>query len=740
MTETNETKNPAAASPSGAMESQRQRWIKYGGNVALVSLLAIVLGALVIYAAQSKKLDLRKDMTSVGLYSLKPRTVEVIKNNAQRIKITSLYTRAAPASAEGEDQPDAQASALMADRAGIVSDLLDEYHTRGSHIDVDAIDPVYNPGKIEDLIESVTRQYGGEVKKYDDFARALKDKYAALSQLAAPELEHIAKLPLNTITDQDLADVINLAIVSVREIPQRLMQSDTEVQKLLKQKPPNYKEISDSAHNNMTALSSILAEVIENFKSLKDNKTVPEPIRAYMADSIARYDTVKQSADALAKEAGGLGELKLDTLRDALKQRNSILIRGDKDWRIIPYEKVWEDERDIHSPVGEGKVRPRFAGEQMISAAILALNHPVKPKLAFVRAGGSPLAESAMPDFPPYMRGHPGGPFNAVADRLREDYNYEVLEKDITGAYAMQNQGRSAPEPSDEDIKDAVWVVFAGGGAGGENGPSLVGPKLHEHLLNGGSALIVASPQGEDLSLALKDFGVNAQSNVMCVHQQVAEGGKGDDWIETAKRVQYIFEVRDWGVSPVTSSLRSLAGAIVGTCAVSTVTPPPKGVHAWPIIPIPGAPGNPPCWGEAAFNSRGPWTFKKDSDVPPPLYGGVVADKEGAGRIVVIGSPMFFRGVAHEPLSGTVDFPDQDLLNQGHFVRRFPGNGELFMNSVFFLSRQDGMIALSPAAMDVNRLELSKDVQAFWRIGILLLGLPLLVVIAGIMVFLSRRG
>jgi len=96
--------------------------------------------------------------------------------------------------------------------------------------------------------------------------------------------------------------------------------------------------------------------------------------------------------------------------------------------------------------------------------------------------------------------------------------------------------------------------------------------------------------------------------------------------------------------------------------------------------------------------------------------------------------------VAHEPLSGTVDFPDQDLLNQGHFVRRFPGNGELFMNSVFFLSRQDGMIALSPAAMDVNRLELSKDVQAFWRIGILLLGLPLLVVIAGIMVFLSRRG
>jgi len=66
--------------PAYAPESREERWVKYGLNVGLVSLLVIILAALVIWAAQtsipfrgkSYSFRGRADMTSSGSYSLKP--------------------------------------------------------------------------------------------------------------------------------------------------------------------------------------------------------------------------------------------------------------------------------------------------------------------------------------------------------------------------------------------------------------------------------------------------------------------------------------------------------------------------------------------------------------------------------------------------------------------------------------------------------------------------------------------
>ena len=71
-------------------ESQKERWIKYGANVGLVSLIVIALAILVGYLAQ--KYDKRLDTTIGGLYSLKPQTVNIIKENTQKVKLVSLYS------------------------------------------------------------------------------------------------------------------------------------------------------------------------------------------------------------------------------------------------------------------------------------------------------------------------------------------------------------------------------------------------------------------------------------------------------------------------------------------------------------------------------------------------------------------------------------------------------------------------------------------------------------------------
>src|SRR5215208_273840 len=130
-----------AESPKPSMpESQKQRWVKYGANVALVSVVAILLAGLVTYLAQ--KTNRRIDTTASGAYSLKPQTINLIRDLKGKTKIVSLYQRPTPE----------QAAAEKMDFAQPVMDLLDEYRRKGKNIDVDAIDPVTNPSKVDDLI------------------------------------------------------------------------------------------------------------------------------------------------------------------------------------------------------------------------------------------------------------------------------------------------------------------------------------------------------------------------------------------------------------------------------------------------------------------------------------------------------------------------------------------------------------------------------------------------------------
>jgi hypothetical protein len=52
----------------------------------------------------------------------------------------------------------------------------------------------------------------------------------------------------------------------------------------------------------------------------------------------------------------------------------------------------------------------------------------------------------------------------------------------------------------------------------------------------------------------------------------------------------------------------------------------------------------------------------------------------------------------------------------------------------------DNLIALSPAAMDTSRIRpIPAGVLNFWRVGVLLIGLPLLSLVAGLGVYQWRR-
>jgi hypothetical protein len=108
---------------------------------------------------------------------------------------------------------------------------------------------------------------------------------------------------------------------------------------------------------------------------------------------------------------------------------------------------------------------------------------------------------------------------------------------------------------------------------------------------------------------------------------------------------------------------------------------------------------------------------------------GAASEKSGAGRLVVVGTPYF----AFNDLANIADADRPD-------VRRFPGNGEFFMDSISWLAHMDSMLAISPHALEIARItDMSPASLAFWRVGVLTAGLPALVILAGILTYVRRR-
>jgi hypothetical protein len=712
--------NPKKENP-GLPENQAQRWIKYGSNVALTVVLAIVLAVMLTWVAQ--RTSLRADTTRGGSLSLKPQTLQVLKQLKQHITLVSLYTHTLTDSDETN----------MAQR---VADLLDEYKRHNGNIDVKVIDPISEKDKLEDLHQEFITKYGSQIKSYKDYLTDWKAQYEQVRKLTNQEADVVR--PFASTAAAPTGDEDTPVSAFVRTItdalPQRLQDAKDAVDRELTRKHPDYKGAVTTARNQMETVSQLAGSIIEQAPKAQAIATLPAEFRKYLADSTPRYQQIKKMCDDMISRADKLGELKVDQLEQALNVDNPILVLGENEWRILSLRQVWQDDPDVKAMANGQKILPRFAGEQQITTAIYTLESPKKPKVCFVRPGGQPLTS---PGFPPFSQ---GGPLSIVADRLRE-YNFDVTEKDLSGQWAMQAQMQrmpSAPEPSDEEIKDAVWVVLDFANEQQQpTAPPAVAAKLAEHLKQGGSALVLVEPRGENLNDVLKDWGVKIHPEAIAVHEAVtiSEGAAAADPMEEAKGRPYIFDVRNYGDHLIAKPEQNLDSVFVPICPVDTMAAPGANVTA--LLPLSQAVGGLKTWGETdidALSRNEPPAYQPDKgDLPPPTFGGAAVEK-GNGRLVVFGSASFM-------FNRLVRFPDPNLLRRGMIVSRFPGNLELATNSIFWLAKLDPMIAISPTAMDVSRIsgDLSPGMLRFWRIGVLLVLLPGLVIAGGLGVYAARK-
>jgi hypothetical protein len=730
MADSTKTKNAA----DFRAEAQSERWLKYGGNVLLTAVVVVVLGVLIIYLAQRH--GARRDMTSSGMYSLKPATVKLIENLPQKFKIVGLFTKA---KSEQQERKVNDVTDTPEVRYQQVADLLQEYQQKSNgKITVEMIDPVTEPGKVDQLFNEVAAKYSNDVTKYKDVLAAYPKTVEQIGKLASDEIAAVDKLP--DAKDAKLRQLKRDVAVTMGLFPQFLEQLKVDVKKQLELKVPDYKGAVDAIKDRLENMNELADAVLKKFKTAKEDPATPKEYKDYIAAAEPRYDALKKTVNDLLDKTKSLGQLKqLDELRQ--NKSNSIAVMGEQDMKVLPATSIYKTPT-ARTMDADGKVKPQFAGEQQVSTALVTLSAKDKKKVAFIRAGGPP-ATLSLPMF------NYEGYYSDVADRLRE-YGIEVLEKDVSGqwqmqAMQMQMQGVPLPpEPGDDQLKDAVWVVIATPQDPRQmmQNPTAgqLGPKVNEHLRAGGSAMILFDPQADKMDF-LKEWGIDAKPEYLAVHEKVEpQGARSEDRTDDWQRQQPVFVVNEYGDHMITKPLRSLDTLLVPLVPINTVDA--KGVKVTKILPVPT---NPPAWGERDFDSLRQGKLVKfdpkpaegatEADLPPPLWGGAVAEKEGGkGRLVVIGCHTF-------ATNDYVNEPDTEVLRtQRRIVPRFPGSAELFLNSVFWLSKLDTMIAISPTALEVPRVAaISDGVRDFWRWGVLTFGLPALVLVAGAGVYLKRR-
>jgi hypothetical protein len=230
-------------------------------------------------------------------------------------------------------------------------------------------------------------------------------------------------------------------------------------------------------------------------------------------------------------------------------------------------------------------------------------------------------------------------------------------------------------------------------------------------------------------------------TDTVAVHAPVKSSGpageSGDLLDEAERRYPVVFLMRHYGDAALARPVESLDGLMLPLLIVQTHSVP--GYTTAPLLPVPDAP---PAWATRDLDkvmsgaSGGNWaelTGPGPNDLKQPLYAGAAIQSQSGGRLVVLGSLQF----ATDEL---LNEPDRELSRRGIFVSRFPGNAEIFQNAVFWASKMDTMLAISPNAMQVSRIRpMSAAALAAWHWGVLIGGLPALVLAAGVVTYLRRR-
>jgi len=779
------TEKPQPTRETGAEGGigQRRRWLVFGSNVAIMIALATALVVGVVYLATLGLTGrARSDWTASGRFSISPRSERLLDELDTLdidVRITNLYSHT----------PEIPGSQEQWRR---VQDLLEEYDVASGHVEVEDVNPAVDVGGVEELIHRLTQRYAGELRK----PKRLVERFKALHTDVRKHLDAEAKR-LNAAADAwkggpaEAVDTLRMVADVWRQLIMIGDVAAANIEDLSAQALPAYADALEQARAYLSQVRERFAAVPDALKRIEEqagDAKIPDAVKQLLAGAEEAYAPLRKHIEAFEKDAT-IDETELDRVRREINRGQTVLIEtyaprgviqtpvadadrvekaalpagaltvqpppeGDGQEVLTPpdaLEAVKKALQDAGIPVASAEIQPRpdkievvsfddvwvrnpsayenpgaperlFAGEQAISSTLLGMVHTRKPALLFVTAGGP-----AVTPMPNPMGGGTPAPYAEMAERLRranfivEDWNVQrdtelpVIEDAsriilVLVPPQQPNPQMPVPPPSPESYVPAVDMIRQGA-------PAIL-------LLQPTTMFQQPAPYADLCSL----FGVDAQLNAVAVHSVPAGGGD---------RRQAIPDLllTDYANHEITLPINGLPLLLYrGGSPLVIEKELPDGVTAKPLIEMPASPD---YWADTvpfeAMQGRATRDDAEDLAGPLPLAVAAtrtVGDKQQ--KVVLFGNANFARDV--------VAFNREPVMYADHIEMqdRFPGNAELFVNACLWVAGSEHLIAVSPEALEARRIG---DLGS-WQLPIqifLIVGLPVLVLAAGILVYVVRR-
>lgn len=793
----NRSEKTGGPGPDGM--ARQRRWLVFGSNVAVAILLATILAAAVVWLSVALlRGQARTDWTAAGRFSLSPRTKAMLKNlpeSVTEVRLTSLYS---PASEVPDTQErwqrvhdllaefgtastrvTAEDVSATIDPGGVeklIARLRQRYAAElaGAAAQVQAFKTLHaEVGQVLQreatrLGEAAAAWENGPIEARRDLATAARtwQQLGFIGSIAGANIEALMDEALPAYSS-----ALSQTTGYLTQARQQFEQAPTAFERIRETAkdaplPPAVKDILDSAKETYEPL----AKRIEAFEKMADaaGPREYEAIRGdinqkdpILIETFANKGVIRVRADdegqlkTAAKEAGAEKVVKavkagadeggvakvldgvfdvitkadqLEAVKTRLAEKSFAVaeaeVRSVPDKiQVVSFSDVW-----VFVPPAEGQTgapQYRFKGDTAISSTLLAMVSEEKVALVFVTSGGP--ATAAMPGMPGMERGM-RGPYVEMAERLRKA-NFIVEDWHVA-------PGAEMPKP--EGASKVVLVLVPPAPRNPQMPMPPPSPDQYQPVIDaitgGAPAIVMADPatmfqQPAPYANLYDVFGVEAKFNAVAVRNVVVDSaGREKAFAE--------IEITRYAKHPVTKPLGALPAMFLNASPLIVRKDLAEGLTAEPLVEMPGGPD---YWADTVvFEAlRNQATRDDAEDIAGPVPLGVAAERQVGGqgqRVVLFGSSLFARdGVAFHRVP--VGHADQTMSMEV----RFPGNAELFVNACLWASGQDHLIAASPEALEARRIG---DVGA-WQLPIqivVIVGLPAIVLVVGVLVYVIRRG
>ncbi len=671
--------------------------------------LAVFLAAVAVIAVAANglaalpSLRMRVDATRTRAYSLSPQTRELLSGLEGDWTIALILD-----SAQADPAVDRQ-----------VGEVLDRFREATPRISVVRIDPA-DPGSLDRYDELLARLRGGYGDRVGEWETAIGagesalQAYAVFLQQEAGQLQVLLdRLEPDAPRREEVGQLLGVLALRVEQAEQ-VRQQLAESMRVDDRRPlPDY----ETARSILVAGLSTWAQELFAVGQMCDRWSrepggglLPRFGAARRAGHEAQAGELAAAADALRH----LQDLPLGRIGRALEQGEAAIVIGPAGAAVIPSAQLFP-RLSVRSEPGLVAFDRRFRGEQMISATIRSLLVAHMPLVVFVHAEPESL-----------LSRRDGDVDLAGAASVLEASRIEVREWSVDG---------SARPPVDRG-RTAVWIIVP---SPARKGVETAAPELA--LLDAAARLLA---EGEPVLLSF--------------YPSVLPGlGRPDPWQRLAGELgvevdtsRVVFESVRVGPDETSNErgqvLRDfpadhpIARALHGqptyfALPVPIRTGAAEGARVDAIGTIEPSPGR---WLESnwpvAARAVGELRPGAALEAPVPVLLAVERYNQLAQRpqrALVVGSGGWMLSYVADRAIG---------MGGDRVALEFPGNYELLLSSVAWLSGMDELIARSPVSRQVARLDgVTPEARRRWR-WIALLGAPAGCLALGLLVWTVRRS